>query len=82
MEVTGKYLIKHGFVMMGKNDGYEFNVHQYGGYSDFVFFNCEEKRLYIQYKLNHVELCDCDMKMANKALALVGLPSIGKLQKE
>jgi len=78
--MTEKYLLAHGFV---KSDpGYEFLIHQYGGYHDFVYYEPPAKRLCIQYKLNNIDLQNCDKKKANEALHLVGLPDIDKLQKE
>lgn len=82
MDVTRRYLLDCGFEMMGKNDSFEFLIKQYGGYHDFVFFNVEHKRICIQYRLNQIELVDCDMEKANAALKLVGLPPIDKLKPE
>ena len=82
MDITRRDLLDFGFEMMGKNDSFEFVIKQYEGYHDFVFFNVEHKRLVIQYHLNQIELLDCDMKKANAALKLVGLPSIDNLTPE
>ena len=81
-KITGPLLLKAGFVMVGETDGYEFMIKQYGGYHDYVYFNLGEKRIDIQYKMNNIEVFECDYEKANKALELAGLPSMFKLQKD
>ena len=80
--ISIKNLTKWGFEKVGEDDYYEFKIKQYGGYSDFVCFHYEKRRLIVQYRLNQIELYDCDYEKANKALSLCGLPAIDKLQKE
>ena len=81
-EISIRNLTKWGFKIVGENDYYEFKIKQYGGYSDFVCYHFEKKRLIIQYRLNNIELYECDLQKANIALSLCGLPTIDKLQKE
>lgn len=72
--INTSWLKELGFTEIGADkDKWEYIIQKYCGYSDFIYYEFENKRLVIQYKCNQVELVNCTKKdTLRRALSLIG----------
>ena len=70
--INTSWLKELGFTEISA-DKWEYIIQKYGGYSDFIYYDFENRRLVIQYKCNQVELVNCTKKdTLRRALSLIG----------